>query len=302
MTAPGPSGVIVIDKPEGTTSHGVVGQVRRAMGTRKVGHAGTLDPMATGVLVVGVGRATRLLGHLALHDKDYTATVRLGASTVTDDREGDVVSVADPRRLAEVTDSDIRAGVLALTGEIDQVPTAVSAIKVDGRRAHELVRAGQDVDLAPRRVTVERFDLRAIRREAAWIDLDVDVTCSTGTYVRALARDLGLRLAVGGHLTRLRRTRVGAWSLSSAVSVEALVSAAEPAALLTDLGACAAASFSTAVVADDVVTWIANGRPLAHVLPGEVLEPTAVLDAAGGLVALVGPSDRGTAYLAVFTS
>lgn len=301
MTATGPSGLIVIDKPEGTTSHGVVGRVRRIMGTRKVGHAGTLDPMATGVLVVGVGRATRLLGHLALHDKDYGATIRLGASTVTDDREGDVVSVADPQRLAAVTESDIGVAMGALTGEIDQVPTSVSAIKVDGRRAHALVRAGEDVDLAPRRVKVERFDLRGIRRAEEWIDLDVDVTCSTGTYVRALARDLGMTLGVGGHLTRLRRTRVGAWSLSSAVTWQMLEDAVDPTTRLKGLGECAAEAFPTVVVGDDAVAWIVNGRPLADVLPGPVLEPTAVMDPGGGLLALVGPSDRGASYLAVFT-
>lgn len=301
MTATGPSGLIVIDKPEGTTSHGVVGRVRRIMGTRKVGHAGTLDPMATGVLVVGVGRATRLLGHLALHDKDYGATIRLGASTVTDDREGDVVSVADPQRLAAVTESDIGVAMGALTGEIDQVPTSVSAIKVDGRRAHALVRAGEDVDLAPRRVKVERFDLRGIRRAEEWIDLDVDVTCSTGTYVRALARDLGMTLGVGGHLTRLRRTRVGAWSLSSAVTWQMLEDAVDPTTGLKGLGECAAEAFPTVVVGDDAVAWIVNGRPLADVLPGPVLEPTAVMDPGGGLLALVGPSDRGASYLAVFT-
>lgn len=301
MTATGPSGLIVIDKPEGTTSHGVVGRVRRIMGTRKVGHAGTLDPMATGVLVVGVGRATRLLGHLALHDKDYGATIRLGASTVTDDREGDVVSVADPQRLAAVTESDIGVAMGALTGEIDQVPTSVSAIKVDGRRAHALVRAGEDVDLAPRRVKVERFDLRGIRRAEEWIDLDVDVTCSTGTYVRALARDLGMTLGVGGHLTRLRRTRVGAWSLSSVVTWQMLEDAVDPTTRLKGLGECAAEAFPTVVVGDDAVAWIVNGRPLADVLPGPVLEPTAVMDPGGGLLALVGPSDRGASYLAVFT-
>lgn len=302
MTAPGPSGVIVIDKPEGTTSHGVVGRVRRIMGTRKVGHAGTLDPMATGVLVVGVGRGTRLLGHLALHDKDYTATIRLGSATVTDDREGDVILVADPDRLDAVTESDIRTGMLALTGDIDQVPTAVSAIKVDGRRAHALVRAGEEVDLAPRRVTVERFDLRDVRRDASGIDLDVEVTCSTGTYVRALARDLGTTLGVGGHLTRLRRTRVGAWALPSAVTCDDLESAGEPASMLMGLGECASASFPTCVVPDDIVTWVANGRPLTDVLTVPVVGPTAVLDRSGDLVALVGPSDRGAAYLAVFTS
>lgn len=302
MTSPAPSGVLVIDKPAGTTSHGAVGRVRRILGTRKVGHAGTLDPMATGVLVVGVGRATRMLGHLSLHDKDYSATIRLGASTVTDDHEGEVVSRAEERALSAVADDAIRAGIGQLTGEIDQVPTAVSAIKVDGRRAHALVRAGEAVDLTARRVTVERFDLEAIRRGPGSIDLDVEIRCSTGTYVRALARDLGAMLGVGGHLTRLRRTRVGAWDLASAVDWADLEAADDPASLLMSPGACAAASFPTVVVAPEEVAWIANGRPPVEVVPGPVLQPTAVLDPQGGLLALVGPSERGTAYLAVFTA
>lgn len=302
MTAPGPSGLLVVDKPAGTTSHGVVGQVRRILGTRKVGHAGTLDPMATGVLLVGVGRATRLLGHLSLHDKDYEATIRLGAATVTDDREGEVVAVADGQRLAAVSEAQIHAGIGLLMGEIDQVPTSVSAIKVDGRRAHALVRAGEDVELAARRVTVERFDVRAMRRDATWIDLDVDITCSTGTYVRALARDLGSQLGVGGHLTALRRTRVGAWSLASAVPWDVLQASPDPESLMTGLGECAMASFPTVAVAGEQVAWIVNGRPLADVLPFVVTQPTAVLEPGGDLVALVGPSDRGPAYLAVFTT
>lgn len=302
MTELGPSGVIVIDKPAGTTSHGVVGQLRRIMGTRKVGHAGTLDPMATGVLVVGVGRATRLLGHLALHDKDYSATIRLGSSTVTDDREGEVISIASERSLGMVSAADIQGAIDLLTGEIDQVPTAVSAIKVDGKRAHALVRAGEDVELAPRRVMVERFELQLIKQEASWIDLDVDITCSTGTYVRALARDLGARLGVGGHLTRLRRTRVGAWSLASAVSCDVVELAPDPTSLLMGLGECAAASFPIVTVGQEHMAWIVNGRPLDDVLPSPVAQPTAVLDPLGGLVALVGPSERGTAYLAVFTA
>jgi tRNA pseudouridine55 synthase len=184
-----PEGLLVLDKPAGMTSHDVVARVRRLAGTSKVGHAGTLDPMATGVLVLGLGRATRLLGHLALHDKDYLATIRLGAATVTDDAEGEVTSTADPVALAGVCDEAVAAGIAALTGALEQVPSAVSAVKVDGRRSYARVRAGEDVVLKA--------------------DLDVAVTCTTGTYVRALARDLGLALGVGGHLSALRRTRVG---------------------------------------------------------------------------------------------
>ena len=184
------SGLLVVDKPGGLTSHDVVARVRRVMGTRKVGHAGTLDPMATGVLVIGVNKATRLLGHLALHDKRYLATMRLGSSTVTDDREGEAISVADPAQVASVTDDAIRSAAASLVGEIDQQPSAVSAIKVDGRRAYDRVRAGGRMP-ASRRVVVLRLDVVSIVRAEPWIDVDLDVECSTGTYVRALARDMG---------------------------------------------------------------------------------------------------------------
>src|SRR5699024_8313882 len=192
------------------TSHDVVGRLRRFFGTRKVGHAGTLDPMATGVLVVGIERATKILGHLALETKTYEATIRLGRTTTTDDAEGETTSTTDA---SAVTDEAIDAAVAALTGEIDQVPSAVSAIKVDGRRAYDRVRAGEEVERRSRRVTVARFDVLERARSGAVIDLVVVVDCSTGTYIRALARDLGSALGVGGHLTALRRTHVGPFGL-----------------------------------------------------------------------------------------
>ncbi|GLY69340.1 tRNA pseudouridine synthase B [Amycolatopsis taiwanensis] len=198
------------------TSHDVVARVRKIMGTRKVGHAGTLDPMATGVLVLGIERATKLLGHLALDRKTYLATFFLGASTVTDDAEGERVSTADPAAMAAVTDEAIAAGIADLTGEIDQVPSAVSAVKVGGKRAYARVRSGEEVALKPRPVTVYRFDLLATRREADHIELDAVVECSSGTYVRALARDLGQALGAGGHLAALRRTTVGPFTLARA--------------------------------------------------------------------------------------
>jgi tRNA pseudouridine55 synthase len=210
---PAPDGLLVVDKPGGWTSHDVVGRVRRLAHTRKVGHAGTLDPMATGVLVLGIGRATRLLGHLALTDKTYTATIRLGATTVTDDAEGEVVEVRDA---SEVTDAAVAGAMAALTGEIAQVPSSVSAVKVDGVRSYARVRAGEAVELAARRVTVSRFALLERRGD----DLDVVVDCTSGTYVRALARDLGAALGVGGHLTALRRTRVGPFGLEVARTLE----------------------------------------------------------------------------------
>ena len=213
------SGIVVVDKPAGMTSHDVVAKLRRAFSTRKVGHAGTLDPMATGVLVVGIERGTKLLAHLVANDKRYAATIRLGQSTATDDAEGEVTATHDA---SAITDAQIAAEVDALTGDIMQKPTAVSAIKIDGKRAHELVREGKDVDIPARPVTVFSFDILDTRREASFVDVDVRVHCSSGTYIRALARDLGAALGVGGHLTALRRESVGAFTLADATPLAAL--------------------------------------------------------------------------------
>ena len=213
------SGIVVVDKPAGLTSHDVVARLRRFFGTRKVGHAGTLDPMATGVLVAGIERGTKLLAHLVADDKVYETTIRLGQSTTTDDAEGDVVDTHD---VAEVTEEAIRAEVANLTGEIMQVPSKVSAIKIDGRRAHELVRAGEDVDIPARPVTIHAFELGEIRRHDGVIDVDARVHCSTGTYIRSLGRDLGAALGVGGHLIALRRHRVGSFTLDDARTLEEL--------------------------------------------------------------------------------
>ncbi len=213
-------GLLLVDKPAGCTSHDVVARLRRVLGTRRIGHAGTLDPMATGLLVVAVQRSTKLLGHLALTDKTYLATIRLGISTTTDDADGDVLATASAAAVARTDDERIRAAINDLTGQIRQVPSSVSAIKVNGRRAYDLVRAGQQVELAARPVTVAEFDLLAGPRPGDGVlDLDVLVRCSTGTYVRSLARDLGAALHVGGHLTALRRTTVGPFSIGSAVDV-----------------------------------------------------------------------------------
>lgn len=212
-------GLLLVDKPTGCTSHDVVGRLRRVLGTRRIGHAGTLDPMATGLLVVAVERSTKLLGHLALTDKTYLATIRLGASTTTDDAEGAVTATAAPSLIAQATEARIRAGVTALTGPILQVPSSVSAIKVDGKRAYDLVRAGEQVELAARPVTITRFDIRELRRAVDHIDLDVVVSCTTGTYIRSLARDLGDALGIGGHLTALRRTNVGPFAVEDAIDV-----------------------------------------------------------------------------------
>ena len=213
------AGLVVVDKPAGVTSHDVVGRCRRIFGTRKVGHAGTLDPMATGVLVVGIERATKILGLLTVTDKSYAATIRLGQTTSTEDAEGEVLQTISAD---SVTDAQINEAVATLRGEIAQVPSAVSAIKVGGKRAYQLAREGQVVELAPRNVRIDRFDVLAVRRHEGLVDMDVEVDCSSGTYIRALARDVGADLGVGGHLTALRRTRVGGFGLDQARTLDEL--------------------------------------------------------------------------------
>jgi tRNA pseudouridine55 synthase len=213
------AGLVVVDKPAGMTSHDVVGRCRRIFGTRKVGHAGTLDPMATGVLVVGIERATKILGLLTATDKSYSATIRLGQATSTEDAEGEVLQIVSAD---DVTDAQIGEAVAGLRGEIAQVPSAVSAIKVGGQRAYKLAREGQAVELPPRSVRIDRFDVLAVRHRHGLVDVDVEVDCSSGTYIRALARDVGADLGVGGHLTALRRTRVGRFGLEQARTLDEL--------------------------------------------------------------------------------
>ncbi|GAB2513123.1 tRNA pseudouridine synthase B [Corynebacterium atrinae] len=213
------SGLVVVDKPAGMTSHDVVARLRRIFSTRRVGHAGTLDPMATGVLVVGIERGTKFLAHLVATTKSYDATIRLGASTTTDDAEGEVLSEAGA---ASISNDDVLAAMAALTGDIMQRPASVSAIKIDGKRAHERVRAGEEIDIPARPVAVSRFEALAYRRPADYLDIDVTVDCSSGTYIRSLARDLGEALGVGGHLTALRRTEVGPFQLSDALTLDEL--------------------------------------------------------------------------------
>ena len=251
-----PDGLLVVDKPSGWTSHDVVGRTRRLARTKKVGHAGTLDPMATGVLVLGIGRATRLLGHLTLTDKAYDATVRLGATTITDDAEGDVL---ERRDASGVSDEALAAAVGELTGELDQVPSAVSAVKVAGVRSYARVRAGEDVALAPRQVRVARFDVLARRGD----DVDVRVEVSSGTYVRALARDLGAALGVGAHLTALRRTRVGPFALEAARSLEELTGDEVVDAAVLGLDDAVAASFPRRDLSEQEAGDLAHGRRLA---------------------------------------
>ncbi|HEV7812091.1 MAG TPA: tRNA pseudouridine(55) synthase TruB [Leifsonia sp.] len=219
MTA---SGILLVDKPGGWTSHDIVARTRRLAGTRKVGHAGTLDPMATGLLILGLNSSTRLLTYIVGTDKEYLATIRLGSSTTTDDAEGETIEQAPAASLAAVTEDAIRAGIENLTGEIEQVPSSVSAIKIDGKRAYARVRAGEEVVLDARPVTISEFEVLEVRRLAEAVDVDVRVVCSSGTYIRSLARDLGSAVGVGGHLTALRRTRVGPFLVEDARPIEGL--------------------------------------------------------------------------------
>ncbi|MET1036301.1 MAG: tRNA pseudouridine(55) synthase TruB [Arthrobacter sp.] len=273
------SGLVIVDKPQGWTSHDVVGRTRRLAGTRKVGHAGTLDPMATGVLVVGVNKATRLLTYIVGVSKTYTATMRLGETTVTDDAEGELLQA---RIAAAVTGDMIRAEVLKLTGEISQVPSSVSAIKVDGERSYARVRKGEDVALAARPVTVGRFEVHDVRRERGGKVLDVDVTvdCSSGTYIRALARDLGEALGVGGHLTALRRTRVGPYGIEAARTMEQLAGNFE----MLPLDDAARALFPNRELTAEETTELSFGRRVAPNDDGAV---TAAFAPDGTLVALL---------------
>lgn len=280
MPVAGPHGVVVVDKPAGWTSHDVVARIRRLAGTRKVGHAGTLDPMATGVLVVGLGRATRLLGFLAAGDKDYRATIRLGEATVTDDAQGEVTAVVSARGVGE---REVREAVRGFVGVIQQVPSAVSAVKVDGERSYRRVRAGQDVQLAAREVTVARFDVLGVDRpDPARLDVEVEVSCSTGTYVRALARDVGAVLGVGGHLTALRRTRVGGFGVDEAATLEEL----EREFRAVALGDAVARAFPRREVGAAEADSVAHGRPIARASESG---PTGVFGPDGEVLAIMAP-------------
>ncbi|MFJ5220096.1 tRNA pseudouridine(55) synthase TruB [Streptomyces sp. NPDC088354] len=273
-------GLVIVDKPGGMTSHDVVARLRRLAGTRRVGHAGTLDPMATGVLVIGVEKATRLLGHLALTRKEYEATIRLGQTTVTDDAEGEITAAVPA---GAVTREAVDAGIAALTGDIMQVPSKVSAIKVNGVRSYARVRGGEEFELAARPVTVSSFVVRDVRREGDdLVDVDVTVECSSGTYIRALARDLGAGLGVGGHLTALRRTRVGPYGAGLARTLEEL---AESFAVLP-IAEAAAAAFPRWDVDERAARLLGNGVRLDA--PATVgAEPTGVFGPDGRFLALV---------------
>ncbi|MGZ4515164.1 MAG: tRNA pseudouridine(55) synthase TruB [Mycobacterium sp.] len=278
--SPSPSGpgIVVIDKPAGMTSHDVVGRCRRIFSTRRVGHAGTLDPMATGVLVIGVDRATKILGLLTAASKSYAATIRLGQTTSTEDAEGEVLQSVSA---AHLTPEAIAAAVAGLRGDIEQVPSAVSAIKVDGRRSYQLVREGRTVALEARPVRIDRFEVSDVRSDGQFVDVDVEVDCSSGTYVRALARDVGVALGVGGHLTALRRTRVGRVALEPARSLDEL--AERPGLSLTLDEACLLMFARRELTAEEAEAT-ANGRPLS---PAGIDGVYAACDADGRVIALL---------------
>jgi tRNA pseudouridine55 synthase len=277
-SAAGQSGLVIVDKPAGWTSHDVVGRMRRLAQTKKVGHAGTLDPMATGVLVLGINRATRLLGYLTHADKEYVATIRLGQATVTDDAEGDVTSSTSA---AHVDEAAVRAVLPAYTGDIQQVPSSVSAIKVDGVRSYAKVRAGEEVALKARPVTISAFDLTDVRPEGEVVDVDVRVVCSSGTYIRALARDIGHDLGVGGHLTMLRRTRVGGFPLRLARSLDEL----ETELNVIGLDDVARASFDSYDLPEREAQDVRFGRALTGIDLGAP-RAVAMFDPAGEFLAL----------------
>jgi tRNA pseudouridine55 synthase len=284
------SGLVIADKPGGWTSHDVVARIRRLAGTRRVGHAGTLDPMATGVLVVGVGKATRLLGYLALTEKEYLATIRLGQATDTGDADGTVLSA---RPAAGLALADVQAAAAQLTGLIQQVPPATSAIKVGGRRAYQLARAGQAPELAARPVTVHEFSVSDPRPSGGVLDVSAVVRCSSGTYVRALARDLGESLGVGGHLTQLRRTRVGSYRIGDAHSLAELAGDLS----LIPLAEAAAAAFPVRALTGAEAESLAHGASL----PAQGTQgPVAALAPDGSLIALVEEQQGRARPLAVF--
>lgn len=292
-SAPVTPGLVVVDKPAGITSHDVVARVRRLAGTRKVGHAGTLDPMATGVLVLGVDRATRLLGHLMLTEKAYAATVRLGVSTGTDDAEGEVSAAPGA---AGVDEQQVRDALTGFVGDIEQVPTAVSAIKVDGKRAYQRVRDGEQVELEARPVTIHELVVHDVRRSSVEglevLDADITMRCSSGTYVRAVARDAGALLGTGGHLTALRRTAVGPYDLAVARTLDDL---AEEFAVLP-LAVAARAAFPAVDLDAQQARDVRVGRPLD--LPLDTL--TGVFDPDGEFLALYEPREGRARPVAVF--
>jgi tRNA pseudouridine55 synthase len=290
------TGILLVDKPGGITSHDVVGRARRALGTRKVGHAGTLDPMATGLLILGVNSSTRLLTYLVGLGKSYEATIRLGQSSTTDDAEGELSEARDTSR---VTSADIAAAIAALTGEISQVPSSFSAIKVDGKRSYELARAGEEVVLKSRFVTISRYEVLAERLVDGFIDLDVVVDCSSGTYIRALGRDLGAALGrdlgagpgVGGHLIALRRTSIGPFDVADSVGTDEITPE-----ILRAPAAIAAQLFPSVELGLPELTELTQGKKVAVAVPDAAV--VAAVGTSGRLAGLVSV-DKGVARVLV---
>lgn len=294
------SGLLLIDKPSGWTSHDVVAKLRGALGTRRVGHAGTLDPMATGLLLIGVNSATKLLTFLVGEDKTYLATIRLGASTITDDKESEYLSVSEPEKVSAVTDAEIEKAITSLRGDIQQVPSSVSAIKVNGERAYAKVRAGDEVKLSARPVTISKFQIlgkpeRIQEAGKQFINIEVEVDCSSGTYIRALARDLGAALGVGGHLVALKRTRIGKYALDQAQPME--LPEHENFNVL-DISAAAAQQFSVRVLSDQEVIDLHHGKRLKAAEGDSAV--FAGVDSTGKLVAMLTAIKNEVKSLVVF--
>jgi tRNA pseudouridine55 synthase len=273
-------GLVLIDKPTSWTSHDVVAKVRKAVGTKKVGHAGTLDPLATGLLVLGIESGTKLLTFLVGADKTYEATIRLGQQTISDDSESEVIASASPDEIAKLSDEDIKREIAKLTGVIMQTPSSVSAIKIDGKRAYDLVRAGEQVELKAREVTIYRFEMLSVARVSGFLDVQVKVECSSGTYIRALARDIGASLGVGGHITALRRTKVGHFDVTEANSIEELGELR-----LTELATAAKQLFPVIQLTDSEVTDLIHGKRISG--KPEVAGLAAGLSMSGKLVAVL---------------
>lgn len=286
-----PNGILLLDKPGGITSHDLVSRTRRRAGTRKVGHAGTLDPMATGLMILGLGPSTRLLTYLVGLDKQYEATIRLGSSTSTDDREGEVLERADAAAVAAILPERVDAAVSDLTGAIEQVPSSVSAIKIDGRRAYARARDGEEVVIPARPVTVSAFDVLARREVDGFLDLDVSVSCSSGTYIRALARDLGAALGVGGHLTALRRSAVGPFAVAQAGVIDEL----DVASALLSPTAVAGELFPLLRLDSQASADLANGKRIP--VPESLRESSGLLAAVAPGERLIGLAERRGAVL-----
>lgn len=294
------SGLVLIDKPQGWTSHDVVARLRKIAGTRRVGHAGTLDPMATGLLLIGINSATKLLTFLVGEDKTYFATIRLGAATITDDKESEVLEYGDEKKIHALTEQIVESALANFRGSIMQVPSSVSAIKVDGERAYAKVRSGNEVKLKARPVEITTFAItnppqHVVEAGKTYFDVDVQVNCSSGTYIRALARDLGASLGVGGHLTALRRTRIGNYTIEQAQRLEDIT----PESLdVLDISEAAKHQFQVRQLSEKDVTDLRHGKRLKANNEGD--QPFAGVDASGKLIAMLTVSGKDIKSLVVF--